>query len=135
MLTFYPAIMFKDADSDVGIVFPDLPGCTSAGRSAEEALIAAREAAQLYIDSLVEDGEPVPRPSALESVARTYAGEDGFLSVALVPARRPGKARRVQITLDEHLLDDVDSAAAASGMSRSGWLADAARHGLRNTGL
>jgi predicted RNase H-like HicB family nuclease len=39
---------------------PSLPGCISQGKTKEEALENIREAIDLYIESLQEDGLPVP---------------------------------------------------------------------------
>ena len=39
---------------------PSLPGCISQGKTREEALINIKEAMELYIESLINDGEPVP---------------------------------------------------------------------------
>ena len=39
---------------------PSLPGCTSQGRTKEEALTNIKEAIQAYIDALKDDGIAVP---------------------------------------------------------------------------
>jgi predicted RNase H-like HicB family nuclease len=39
---------------------PSLPGCISQGETREEAVTNIREAINLYIESLDEDGIPVP---------------------------------------------------------------------------
>ncbi|MBI3979569.1 MAG: type II toxin-antitoxin system HicB family antitoxin [Chloroflexi bacterium] len=39
---------------------PVLPGCHTQGDTLEEAIANAREAIQAYIESLEQDGEPVP---------------------------------------------------------------------------
>lgn len=39
---------------------PSLPGCISQGQTREEALTNIKEAIELYIEVLVEDGEPIP---------------------------------------------------------------------------
>ncbi len=39
---------------------PSLPGCISQGMTKEEALANIREAIEVYIEALVEDGLPVP---------------------------------------------------------------------------
>ncbi len=39
---------------------PSLPGCISQGKTREEALVNIREAIQLYIEVLIEKGQPVP---------------------------------------------------------------------------
>ena len=39
---------------------PSLPGCISQGTSREEAIVNIREAIEAYVESLKEDGLPVP---------------------------------------------------------------------------
>ena len=60
----------------VGIWFPDLPGCFSAGDDIDEALRNAQEALALYADSRAKEGHalPVPRTvSALKNDPRVAA--------------------------------------------------------------
>jgi antitoxin HicB len=45
------------------VLVPALPGCISQGKSKEEAVEHAKEAIELYIESLEADGEPVPHES------------------------------------------------------------------------
>ncbi len=61
----YIALIHKDADSDFGVSFPDLPGCVTAGASLDEARDMAAEALAFHLEGLVADGEPVPAPSTL----------------------------------------------------------------------
>lgn len=42
------------------VTVPALPGCITEGNTIEEAIVMAKEAIQLYIESLIADGEPVP---------------------------------------------------------------------------
>jgi len=42
---------------------PDLPGCVAAGDTLEETEQLIREAIQLYIEALREEGEPIPEPA------------------------------------------------------------------------
>ncbi len=44
----YIAIIHKDADSDYGVSFPDLPGCVSAGVDLDDARDMAAEALALH---------------------------------------------------------------------------------------
>jgi predicted RNase H-like HicB family nuclease len=39
---------------------PSLPGCISQGKTREEALLNIQEAIEVYIDSLIQDGETIP---------------------------------------------------------------------------
>ena len=59
----YPVVIHKDEDSDYGVTVPDLPGCFSAGSTIDEALAMAREAIELHLDSLREEGSPIPQPT------------------------------------------------------------------------
>src|SRR5260370_12538609 len=65
-MAHYIAII-EDAGPDyaVGVWFPDLPGCTSAGEDIDEALWNAPEALELYAESFEADGKPLPRPRTL----------------------------------------------------------------------
>src|ERR1044072_2449716 len=54
----------------VGIWFPDLPGCFSAGDDLDEALRNAPEAISLYADSLAEEGRKLPSPRSLTELRR-----------------------------------------------------------------
>ena len=65
-MAHYIAII-EDAgpDTAVGVWFPDLPGCTSAGDDIDEALRNAPEALELYAESFETDGKTMPRPRTL----------------------------------------------------------------------
>lgn len=43
---------------------PSLPGCVSQGKNKEEAIANIKEAIDAYIQTLIEDGLPVPHQSA-----------------------------------------------------------------------
>jgi predicted RNase H-like HicB family nuclease len=58
----YIALIHKDADSDFGVSFPDLPGCVTAGATLDEARDMAEEALALHIEGLEQDGEAIPEP-------------------------------------------------------------------------
>lgn len=70
---------------------------------------------------MLEDGEELPKPSALQTVAA--AREASTVAITLVPVVLPGRARRVNVTLDEALLEEIDQITS----NRSGFLAEAAR--------
>jgi len=42
------------------VTVPSLPGCVTQGETIEEAIAMARDAIRLFIETLVESGEPVP---------------------------------------------------------------------------
>ena len=122
----YIALIHKDADGDYGVSFPDLPGCISAGASLDEARAMAVEALALHVAGMTEDDEAVPEPSSLEAVMSDPENRDGV--AILVPlADAMAKAIRVNITLPEPDLHQIDAYAEAHGLTRSGFLLTAAR--------
>ena len=127
MLRYYPAVMHKDPDSAYGVSFPDFPGCITAGRTHSEALILAKEALTFHIEGMLEDGERLPDPTPWERLPKEEFTGDGGTLVTLIEAAVPGPSRRVNITVEQSLLEDIDASAAALGTSRSAFLCEAAR--------
>ena len=56
-------VIFEWAGSNYSAYVPDLPGCISTGKTLEETEKNIKEAIELYVDTLREDGEPIPEPS------------------------------------------------------------------------
>lgn len=52
---------------------PALPGCYTQGESVEETLINAREAIELHLEVLSEDGQPLPAPDSVRVERITVA--------------------------------------------------------------
>lgn len=126
----YPVVIHKDPDSDYSVTFPDLPGCFTAGESIEEALAMAVEAAELHIEGCLEEGIAVADPSPIAALRDSYAGGTWAL-VEIDWAKLSHRARRVNITLPEAVLDKIDHYAKARHMSRSAFLAKAAIEAMR----
>lgn len=124
-MAHYIALIHKDADSDYGVSFPDFPGCISAGATLDEAREMAVEALSFHIEGMVEDGEAIPEPSSLEQVMADQENRDGV--AILVATEIRSKTVRVNITLPEDTLRDVDRYAEAHGFTRSGFLVQAAK--------
>ena len=80
----YIALIHKEADSDHGVSFPDLPGVVTAGKTLDDARDMAAEALALHLQGIAEDGEAVPEPSSLEEVMASAENRDGV--AVLVPA-------------------------------------------------
>ena len=67
--------IIEDAGPDraVGVWFPDLPGCFSAGDTVEEALSNAAEAMVLYAEELARDGRRLPAARTISELKRDRA--------------------------------------------------------------
>ncbi len=54
-------VVVERGDTSVGAYVPDLPGCAVVGETEDEALRLVREAIELHIEALKEQGLPIPR--------------------------------------------------------------------------
>jgi predicted RNase H-like HicB family nuclease len=121
-----------------GVVVPDLPGCSSGGATVDEAVSNAQEAVSLWADAMIDQGGDIPPPRAIEAAvadADIMAGVAQGAVIVLIPlVRESGRAIRANISLDRGLLDAIDEAAAARGLTRSAFLASAAREKIANEG-
>ena len=63
----FPAF-FESNEDGITIFFPDLPGCLPCADTMEEAFQNAKEALQLHLYGMEEDGEAIPEPSKLQNL-------------------------------------------------------------------
>lgn len=57
-------VVIERGENSFGAYVPDLPGCAVVGETREEALELIREAIELHVASLREQGSPVPEPAS-----------------------------------------------------------------------
>ena len=124
-MTSYIALLRKDADSDYGVDFPDLPGCVTAGKTLEATRRMAEAALAFHIDGMIASGEAIPDPSGLDAIMADPANREAVGFVVQVAAR-PGRTVRINVTLPEDLVQEIDRVAT----NRSRFLAEAARQRL-----
>lgn len=58
------AIVVEKAGENYSASVPDLPGCIATGKTPEETEQLIREAVELHLNGLREDGLPIPQPSS-----------------------------------------------------------------------
>ena len=58
------AIVIEKAGNNYSAYVPDLPGCVATGTTPEETERCMREAIELHLEGLREDGMPIPLPSS-----------------------------------------------------------------------
>jgi len=121
----YPiAIEPGDEQHAFGVAVPDLPGCFSAGDTLDEAIDNAREAIEIWLETVIDDGGhvPLPHPIAESQADPEYSGWI-WAVVDVDLASLSDKAARVNITIPSRVLRRIDAAAKAAGESRSGYIA------------
>lgn len=117
---FYTAIIEKAKDG-FGVFFPDLPGCTSFGKTVEDAAANAYTAAQAHVALLRDYGDTIPDPRAPDAIPT----ERGVKEKArlLIPVELADEPVRVNISLPATALEALDRTAKELSLSRSGAIA------------
>ena len=62
------AMIIEKGEHNYSAYFPDLPGCIATGKTLTEIKQRMREALELHLRGLREDGLPIPEPSLVEYV-------------------------------------------------------------------
>lgn len=123
-IAIYPAIVERAGDGDFSVFFPDLPGCTSAGHTIQEAVLNAEKALIGHLLVSNEYGDIINPPSSFDDIEKDPEIEE--VARILVRSDVPGQSVRLNITLDTCLVEAIDRVAK----NRSGFLARAALNEL-----
>ena len=125
------AVVLEWAGGNYSAYVPDLPGCISAGRTVEEAARNIREAIELHLEGIIEDGEPVPPPQTVAVMVPLVprwaeAAQTARTTTPIILEARTDSAQR---DADERGPDDHDlgPGALASVASVAGWRASEER--------
>ncbi|MFN7937112.1 MAG: type II toxin-antitoxin system HicB family antitoxin [Bryobacteraceae bacterium] len=57
------AVVIEQGPDNLSAYVPDLPGCVTTGKTIAEIERNIREAIELHLEGLLEDGDPIPEPS------------------------------------------------------------------------
>ena len=58
------AVVIEKAASNYSAYVPDLPGCVATGKTVKQTERLIREAIELHVEGLREDGLPLPEPTS-----------------------------------------------------------------------
>jgi predicted RNase H-like HicB family nuclease len=67
----YAVVMERASDRGYGAWCPDLPGCVSLADTEDAVLAETRQATELHLAGLREDGQPMPHPSTVAATVIT----------------------------------------------------------------
>lgn len=121
----YPCVIEKGDDQHAyGVVFPDCPGCYSAGDTLDEALNNASEALAGWMESMVEEGYPIKSPSSFDEIMKDpeYRGWV-FAMIDVDLDKLNGKTERINICLPSRILRRLDYLAKKNKETRSSYIA------------
>jgi predicted RNase H-like HicB family nuclease len=128
---YYLGMIEKEADSAFGIWFPDMPGCLPASDAFDDLPRIAAIMLRQHVEALESAGLPVPAPRPLAEAMAVPEVREALsrgATTMLVPLLADaGRTVRVNVTVERGLLEQIDAAAEMRGLSRSAFLAQAAR--------
>lgn len=113
-----------------GAAFPDCPGCTAMGETVDETIANAAEALREWMEDRQAATIGLPQPRTVEALRLDpdVAVEMMQAVVASVPLLLDsGRSVRANLSLDAGLLAEIDEAARERRLTRSAFLASAAR--------
>jgi predicted RNase H-like HicB family nuclease len=122
----YPALVYRErGEQNWTILFPDFPEIASAADPSQDVDQQAMDALATAIDVYNGASKPLPEPSrSVDIDDQMPSGVEGFIGVYTALEPEP---LRVNISIDRALLARIDAMAERKGMTRSGFLAIAAR--------
>lgn len=121
-----------DGKGDVwGVRVPDMPGCYGGGATPEAAIQDVIRAMSIWADASIEEGREIPTARQVTDVLADpeteYDAAAGETIVLLPLVREAGGPVKATISLNAGILAAIDAAATARGMTRSGFIAAAAK--------
>ncbi len=115
-----------------GVRIPDLPGCYGGGASAETAIEDATSAAREWLAQQLSKSLAQPKARNLAAIIKAgeFDASNNETAVMLSVILDAGRTVRANLTFDAGLLEAIDEEAQNRGLTRSAFLASAARERL-----
>jgi predicted RNase H-like HicB family nuclease len=128
-MSYFVGIL-EGSGNNWGVRIPDVDGCVGAGTTPEAAIADVTVALRDVISYKSSGGFALPQPSSLASVLASGALEHGESTVLIPLLLDAGRTVRANLTMDAGLLEAIDAAARNHGVTRSAFVASAAREKL-----
>lgn len=68
-------VLYEKTSTGYSAHVPDLPGCIAAGSTLEETEQLMREAVEMHLEGMKEDGDPIPMPTTIAKEITVLAGD------------------------------------------------------------
>ncbi|QSH41221.1 type II toxin-antitoxin system HicB family antitoxin [Lentisphaerota bacterium ZTH] len=128
MKKVYTALLHGvDEEGDVGVTFPDFPGCISQGENVDEALRKGREALEFHLEGMLEEKLPIPEVSSRTEVVKAVKECEESVYPSLIEVEMPETQKeRINVTISRYKLNKIDTYAKSHHLKRSAFLEQAA---------
>lgn len=124
---YFPVALFVEDGAAYGASVPDIPGCNTAGDSLEEALANIQDAVELALEG---QGKR-PTPSSIEMYWKQPEYQGAMWALVNIDLGfMDERTVRVNVTFPAGTLEEIDKAAKGRGLTRSAFLARAARQAM-----
>jgi predicted RNase H-like HicB family nuclease len=133
LMTNYVGIL-DGSGKAYGVRIPDLPGCYGGGATPEAAIADAMSAAREWIAHRETKSEAAPKPRTMAQIIKSEKidATQNEAAVIVPVVLDAGRTVRANLTFDAGLLEAIDAEATRRGLTRSAFLASAARERLGN---
>ena len=120
-----------DGSGDVwGVRLPDIDGCVGGGKTPEAAIADATQALRDVLAHRQSNGFAFPKASQIADILKREKPGKGESTVIIPVVLDNGRSVRANLTMDAGLLEAIDTAATRAGVTRSAFIANAAREKL-----
>ena len=126
-MTYYIGLVHKEDQSSFGVQFPDVPGCFSAADTMDDLVGNASEALSLWAEDTA-----MPPPRRIEDIVKDRGIADelaaGAFLISVPLTENDARVVSANISLERGMLKAIDAAAKRRKLTRSAFLAQAARN-------
>lgn len=124
----YPVYLQREIEQNhYQVKVPDLPGCQLIADTVDQAFFAIKETIASHLSILAEYGETIPHGKSIEFYQQQITGNVIWTIVDLDITPYLGKSHKINVTLPELLIKQIDDRVSKSPeyKSRSGFIAQA----------
>jgi predicted RNase H-like HicB family nuclease len=113
-----------------GVRIPDIDGCVGGGATPEAAIADVTQALRDVLAHKQSSGVAIPKASTIADIMRRQKPAKSESTVIIPVVLNAGRSVRANLTMDAGLLEAIDTAASRAGITRSAFIASAAREKL-----
>ena len=113
----YPAVFCANDDGSYTVIYPDLTGCISEGKSLANAIYMAQSALTQWVEYLIDRKQMIPKPSDIKTIE---TNENEFVNLIRAEVK-DGRAVKRTVSIPKWMDDKLSE----SGLSLSRVLQDA----------